>query len=849
MALFILTTVVALLGIGILLFLFSNAKRSLDSIKLKKQNKLQSVADLLNYASLVEDGILVNKNGSLTVAFLYRGEDSSVLSNIEQSVNNSHINEAVKMLGDGWLLHIDAVRRESREYTSRSKVFFENDVAKALDEEKRQHFNKTPLFEGNFILTLTFTPPLLAEQKLLDLLYEKDDEDKVDKKDYKIIQTSNLINKFKNDVKAFVDRMSVSYEMHQLKSFTAKNEVGEDVIYDDLLAWLHYCVTGKSQKVALPPVAMYLDRLIGGQEFVTGTLPKIGDNYIKVINIGGFPSHSYPSILKGLGELATNYRWSTRFHCLDYKTSLDHMNKLTKKWRQKQVGFLSQVFNTGNGRINQDAVEMTAWGEQALSDIESGAVMQGYYTSNVIIMGEDPKDLDERASIIAKFINDTGFSARVESVNAVEAYMGSLPGHGYENVRRPIVNSINLTDLMPTSSIWSGLKYNPCDYYPEEAPPLIEAVTAGRSSFKLNLHVADVGHTLIVGPTGSGKSVLLGSIAHNAMKYQGMKVFAFDVGWSMYALCKALGGNHYYIGGEDDVGFAPIQSLINNESDRSWLSGQFIESILTLNGVTITPQMRNDINAGLDAIKDGDEADKTLTNFNHQCPNPDVRSVMRNYMDGSLSNLFNAKYDSLKDSNFTVFDIEELQSQSEKVSLPVLLYLFRRIENEIKTGTAPSLLILDEAWLMLKNPVFKDKIVEWLRTLRRSNCAVILASQNIDEAIESGLMGILNESCKTKILLPNPELVGDSIALYKELGLTKTQISTLSGAIQKRDYYYISTYGKRLFQLDIPPVALELVSGSKEKTHEIKALEAEYGDEWLNQFLNKKGLSYEEYVY
>lgn len=107
--------------------------------------------------------------------------------------------------------------------------------------------------------------------------------------------------------------------------------------------------------------------------------------------------------------------------------------------------------------------------------------------------------------------------------------MGTLPGHGVENVRRPIINTMNLADLMPTSSIWTGLDHAPCPMYPPSSPPLMSGVTNGSTPFRLNLHVRDVG-LLIFGPTGAGKSTLLGLLAAQLRRYPGMSIFAFGQG-------------------------------------------------------------------------------------------------------------------------------------------------------------------------------------------------------------------------------------------------------------------------------------------------------------------------------
>ena len=71
---------------------------------------------------------------------------------------------------------------------------------------------------------------------------------------------------------------------------------------------------------------------------------------------------------------------------------------------------------------------------------------------------------------MAKQLQHHGFGARVEEVNALEAYLGSLPGHGHQNVRKPLLHTLNLADLMPLTSMWPGLEQHPCPYYPAGSP-------------------------------------------------------------------------------------------------------------------------------------------------------------------------------------------------------------------------------------------------------------------------------------------------------------------------------------------------------------------------------------------
>ena len=343
--------------------------------------------------------------------------------------------------------------------------------------------------------------------------------------------------------------------------------------------------------------------------------------------------------------------------------------------------------------------------ESAIAEVNSGLVAVGYYTSVVVLMDESRDRLEQSARQVEKSINRLGFAARTETINTLDAYLGSLPGHGVENVRRPLINTMNLADLLPTSTIWTGNADAPCPMYPPLSPALMHCVTSGLTPFRLNLHVRDLGHTFMFGPTGAGKSTHLALIAAQLRRYAGMSIYAFDKGMSMYPLTKAVGGLHFSVGADDDrLSFCPLQYL-ETKNDRAWAM-EWIDTILALNGVNSTPAQRNEIAHAIVSMHESGA--RTLSEFSLTIQDESIRAAIRQYtVDGSMGHLLDADEDGLSLTDFTTFEIEELMNLGEKFALPVLLYLFRRIERSLKGQ--PAVIILDEAWLMLGHPAFREE--------------------------------------------------------------------------------------------------------------------------------------------
>src|SRR3546814_6379571 len=94
----------------------------------------------------------------------------------------------------------------------------------------------------------------------------------------------------------------------------------------------------------------------------------------------------------------------------------------------------------------------------------------------------------------------------------------------------------------------------------------------GSTPFRFSLHVGDVGHALVVGPTGAGKSVLLALMAMQFRRYDNAQVFAFDFGGSIRAAALAMGGDWQDLGGSlgdsDNAGVA-LQPLAHIDQPQT----------------------------------------------------------------------------------------------------------------------------------------------------------------------------------------------------------------------------------------------------------------------------------------
>ncbi|WSH30009.1 conjugal transfer protein TrbE (plasmid) [Rhizobium beringeri] len=793
-----------------------------------------SFADLVPYAGLVDNGIILLKDGSLMAGWYFAGPDSESSTDFERNEMSRQINAIMSRLGSGWMIQVEAVRLATVDYATAGKSHFPDRVTRAIDEERRAHFEREQgHFESRHAIIATYRPTEQRRSRLSKYLYS-------DEGSRRRSYADTVLFLFRNAIRELEQYLANIVSIRRMLTREIAERGGARVArYDELLQFIRFCVTGENHPVRLPDIAMYLD-WVATAELQHGLSPRVESRFLGVVAIDGLPSESWPGILNGLDAMPLSYRWSSRFIFLDAEEAKVRLERTRKKWQQKVRPFFDQLFQTQSRSVDQDAMAMVAETEEAIAEASSQLVAYGYYTPVVVLFENDPELLNEKVEAIRRLIQAEGFGAQIETLNATDAYLGSLPGNWYCNIREPLINTRNLSDLIPLNTVWSGNPQAPCPFYPPGSPPLMQVAT-GSTPFRLNLHVDDVGHTLVFGPTGSGKSTLLALIAAQFRRYENAQIFAFDKGRSMLPLTLAAGGDYYDVGGDEDtsLSFCPLAEL-SSDADRAWAS-EWIESLVAMQGITITPDHRNAISRqiGLMAVAPG----RSLSDFVSGVQMREIKDALHHYtVDGPMGQLLDAETDGLALGLFQAFEIEQVMSMGERNLVPVLTYLFRRIEKRL-TG-APSLILLDEAWLMLGHPVFRDKIREWLKVLRKANCAVLLATQSISDAERSGIIDVLKESCPTKICLPNGAAREPGTReFYERIGFNQRQIQIVASAIPKREYYVASPDGRRLFDMALGPLTLSFVgASSKDDLKRIRALHEEHGPEWPLHWLQQRGI-------
>ena len=753
------------------------------------------LADFLPWAALVDEGIVLNKDGSFQRTAKFRGPDLDSAVPAELVAVAARLNNALRRLESGWAIFVEAQRHSAGAYPPDTFP----DVASALvDAERRAQFEEAGAhYESTYFLTFLYLPPAEATARAERILYEGSNRT-VDADAREILR-------------GFVDRTNRTLQL--VESFMPECAWLDD---EETLTYLHSTVSTKRHRVRVPEIPMYLDALLADQPLTGGLEPMLGSAHLRVLTVVGFPTATTPGILDDLNRLPFAYRWSTRAIMLDKADATKLLTRIRRQWfakRKSVAAILKEVMtNEASALLDTDAHNKALDADAALQELGSDQIGEAFVTATISVWDGDPATADEKLRLVEKVIQGRDFTCMVETVNAVEAWLGSVPGHVYANVRQPPISTLNLAHMIPLSAVWAG---EARDHH-FKAPPLFVAKTEGSTPFRFSLHVGDVGHTLVVGPTGAGKSVLLALIALQFRRYPNAQIFAFDFGCSVRAATIAMGGDWHDIGGVlsgESAEFVELQPLaaVDDSSERAW-AAEWIGAILGREKVEVTPEVKDHLWSALTSLASAPIQERTLTGLCALLQSNVLKRALQPYcLGGPYGRLLDAEFERLGEGSVQVFETDGLIGTA--VAPAVLSYLFHRVEGRF--NGRPTLLIIDEGWLALDDREFAGQLREWLKTLRKKNASVIFATQSLADIDGAAIAPAIIESCPTRILLPNDRAIEPQImAIYRRFGLNGRQIEILARATPKRDYYCQSRRGNRLFELGLGEVALAFTATS-----------------------------------
>ena len=335
----------------------------------------------------------------------------------------ARLNNALRRLGSGWAIFVEAQRHPAGAYPPGA---FPDGVSNLVDHERRAQFDEAGAhFESSYFLTLVWLPPAEDAARAEAWLYEGRDQSGVDGRE---------------QLAAFIDRTDRVLNLSE--GFMPEAAWLSDV---ETLTYLHATIATRRHRVRVPETPMHLDAFLADQPLIGGLEPRLGEAHLRTLTVMGFPSQTWPGLLDDLNRLAFDYRGVTRAICLDKTDAAKVLGRIRRQWfakRKSIAAMLKEIMtNEASALMDTDAANKAADADLALQELGSDLVGTAYVTATVTVWDKDPRIAEERLRLVEKVIQGRDFTCMAERVNAVEAWLGSLPGHVYANVRQPPIST------------------------------------------------------------------------------------------------------------------------------------------------------------------------------------------------------------------------------------------------------------------------------------------------------------------------------------------------------------------------------------------------------------------------
>jgi type IV secretion/conjugal transfer VirB4 family ATPase len=779
-----------------------------------------SFATAVPYDYIAADGVIACEDNRLVVTWQIEGPDLINLTYSDAAAKIATWNEAVRRRDAAWCISFDDFREESRGYPSGNGAVDPTTATMAWARAAR--YNKPgQQFRHEHFMTATYRPPSAMVSALEKLVLDK-----------RALATSTADDEFMRAMDLFNTQIA-EFEDHlrpilRMQRLSGRLELvdGTEITFDEQLQFINRCTTGDNHRI-IRPEDHDARRVLTNQDMVGGWWPSVGDKFVAVVAIEDTPTTSMPGQLDLLHDLPISYRRTTRIVFLSNEEAKRRAKGSYYRNRQAAKSMFATILEKlgaqreGEAMIDPASLESAQSSQEAYGDVTRGFVKSVLWSTKIVFMEEDKAKLNALAKRVKSTIQAAGFTARIEHLNATEAFVATFPGDVDHDESPLHMDSINAGDLAPIGSVSSGTPANPNPMYQtlygDKPPPLVRMLTYGQIPYDLCATVVDVQHLFITGATGGGKSTLLnGMIAAQFEQYPGSEVFFFDQGRSAERYCRASGGYFY----ENDPatatrGFCPL-SGIHDPNELNWAVEWIVTDLLKPQGLVVEPTREKKVREALVTMIDQDE-DRSLSvlQYNMRVLDPQIAEALEYFtVTGPLGVLLDSREDTMVNARFQVFEMETLmRMKDERATIPLLHYIFHRIETRMN-GANPTIIALDESPDYLKIPTFSRSIVTWLDKIRKKNGGVWLTTLRLNDFMSLPIADTIIGSCKTKIYLPNPNAAAGMFALYERAGCSFEDASTIATSTEKRHIYVKQGEVGALLNTDFDPVELDFIGGS-----------------------------------
>jgi type IV secretion system protein VirB4 len=484
-----------------------------------------------------------------------------------------------------------------------------------------------------------------------------------------------------------------------------------------------------------------------------------------IVSIKEYGPKTWAGILDSFLKMPFEFVISQSYCAINRQVAMNKMQLQQNRMIQSEDKAVSQV------------IEIS----EALDKAMSGEIGFGNHHMTVMCIEENLKALESVLSMALVEVSSTGGMSVREKTNMEPAFWSQVPGNFHLIGRHAVINTNNLAAFNSFHNYPLG---KPDHNFWGDAVTVLD--TTSGTPYYFNFHLRDIGHTTIIGPTGAGKTVLMNFLSAQAQKFR-CRLFFFDKDRGAEIFLRAINGTYTIIDPGQKCGFNPL--LLPDTGENRIFLLEWLKQLVSTLGEQVSAEDISLLSAAINGNYKLTPENRRLSNIapflGLEGPGTLAGRLAMWHSNGSHAKIFDNDNDVIDFSQANIFGFEMAELLKDKFCLaPVLLYLFHRIN--ISLDGSPTMIVLDEAWALIDNPVFAPKIKDWLKVLRKLNTFIVFATQSVEDASKSAISDTLIQQTATQIFLPN---------------LKATEVYRTAFLLSEREHHLIRTIdpGSRFF--------------------------------------------------
>ena len=719
----------------------------------------------INIVSHYSDDTLLDKSGKLIQIIKLQGIDAVTEGEETLDRYKNRRNNLLKNFSSEFALYFWEVRRKKVVFPEGN---FESGFAHDMNEAYKKKIAESNLYYTDLYLAIITKPA----EGIINLgfnwvNYLNHAVNKTERQHYLVKQHQALSNAARKIISTLADykpRLLSVYEKNEMLFSEPLEFLSQLLNFDSVPVPLDI----NNAAIALPRHRLFFNHKAGVIEM---RLSDGSHQFTAMLSLKAYQPVTYQGMLDEVSRLKMEYTLTQSYRFYDRHVAKTRLRDQQKEMRQTK----------------DESITQTEQISEAFDDAASGEVGYGAHHLTIACFADSLDELNKNiAAIISRFSDIDVVSVR-ETVGSECAFWAQFPGNFSYVLRAADISTKNMAAFMSLHNSPMGkIKGN----HWGDAVTILE--TQSGSPYYFNFHYKDVGNFLVFGAMGSGKTVLMGFLILQSMKFGGKRII-FDKDRGLEILVRAMNGVYERLKPGIPTGFNPCQ-LPDTSENRKFLSSLF-KKLLTVNGETFIESDAALIEHVIDGMYRLERSERQFRHiasfFGAKKPGSLRNRFDQWHSDGAHAWLFDHVNDTLNlDPNILGFDLGHILADTD-CKTPALMYLMYRVSAALYGHRG--LLFFDEGWMGLSDPYFTDILNDWSRTPRKKDNIFGMATQVANDTVKSAVSQAINESAFCKIFFPNPS--ADRHVYINELGLSEREYQLVK-TMPDDQHYFLLNYGR-----------------------------------------------------